>query len=115
MTHKLLRILNKAINGIFEHKFCIKLGVEYGNFPELEQLIADGFAKRMTKDEGFIIQGIFITDAGKAELARLDSIPPVQPKPTAEQLRMIELKSKLKDNTITFEETKELLRLFFRV
>lgn len=115
MTHLLLKILSEQSDGIFEHKLCAKLGKEYGKFPELDNLIADGFAKRLSKDRGFSVKGLYLTDAGRAELTRIDAIPPVPVQPSPQQLRLQELKSKLGDNSITFEETKELLKMFFRV
>ena len=115
MTPLLLRLLSEQSEGFFEHKLCAKFGKEYGKFIELDQLIADGFAKRLSKERGFSVKGIYLTDSGRAELDRLNSIPPAPVQPSPAQIRLVELKSKLTDNSITFEETKELLKIFFRV
>ena len=114
MTHYLLRIL-RELDGIYEHKLAVRLGKEYLKFPELNQLILDGFAERFIKKEDFAVKGIRLTNAGKVELARLDAIPPTPFVPDPKQLRFQELKSKLSDNSITFEETKDLLKMFFRL
>ena len=114
MEHYILKTL-KEIDGIYEHKFSIKCGREYTKFPELDQLIIDGFIESFDKQEGFEIKGIRLTEKGQIELARLDAIPIISPEPTIEQLKTQELKTKLQNNSITFEETKELLRVILRL
>ena len=113
MTHYLLRIL-RELDGIYEHKLAVRLGKEYLKFPELDQLILDGFAERFIKKEDFAVKGIRLTNAGKVELARLDAIPPAPIVTPPEQLRRAELVKKLQDNTITDVEVRELLRMVIR-
>ena len=48
MEHYILKTL-KEIDGIYEHKFSIKCGREYTKFPELDQLIIDGFIESFDK------------------------------------------------------------------
>ena len=112
MTHLLLRLINEA-GWVYEHKLAAKLGKPIG-FQELEDVVTQGFVERIDRELA-TVKGLRLTQAGKDELARLNAIPPIIPQPTVEQLRMQELRSKLKDNTITQEELKELLRIFFRV
>ena len=111
MEHKILKLLNSCLEGIYEHKLCYYFGKVYGNFPELETLITNGFVNRFNKQDGFTIQGVQITGTGRTELARLDAIPPAPRVPTAEELRRIELVKKLQDDTITAVEVRELLRM----
>lgn len=66
---------------------------------------------------GFLIRDgeyLYITQAGKNELARLDAIVPIPRVPTPEELRRIDLVKKLKDDTITAVEVRELLRMVIR-
>ena len=109
MTHYILRTIAE-LGRVYQHKYLNRIGKPAG-FPELEAEIVAGRIERFDWDKG---KALRLTDAGKAELARLDAIPPAPRVPTAEQLRRADLVKKLQDNTITDVEVRELLRFLIK-
>ena len=95
----ILRLLNKK-GKVRENKIIAKFG-------SADALVASGF---LTRDSSYL----YITQAGKNELVRLDAIPAPVFVPSVEQVRRQELVVKLKDNTITDVELRELLRIIIR-
>lgn len=102
----LLKLLSRIDYGIYEHKLYAVFGVDKSF---IDKAVSDGFLERI--ERGHFYKGIKITSAGGIELARLEAIVPAPSPKTPAQIRLEELKIKLKDNTITAEELKEYLRL----
>ena len=106
---KLLQLLKKVGYPVYESKLREKFGLKKAFFDQTE---TDGFIKRVDRGHS-LYKGIKITQAGLDELARLEAIVPSPRPKTAEDIRVEELKSKLEDDTITFEELKELIKVMF--
>lgn len=103
-------LLQAILEGVYESKLVTRFTQQL-----IDDAINQGFAERYEKLRDFAVQGIRITASGRTELQRLESEANTPPQPTAEQLRYAELKLKLKDDSITDAELKELLKILFRV
>lgn len=110
MLKNVLQELNKLEYPVYEHKLQSKFGV---NQALLDDAVVNGWIVKTGRASSLPYERMKITDAGKVKLAELLTPPPPPrpPQPTAAQLRIAELKDKLKADTITNDELRELLKL----